>query len=134
MIQRTNQTPTIQAPGIVFGGGSYREAATGEPVWMDLVAAFPQDERTPADWLRALFVTCVSEGNQVPFHASLLKDRILFPDELEDRTFENGVTATVVPLHFDLCAELGTLLQPERYCVQVSAGRFRSEVIVLEIN
>jgi hypothetical protein len=133
VLERTERTPTIEAPGIAIAGEGPIEARAGEPIWIDAAALVPADaDSDPRHWCRSLFVTCIAEESQAPLVVSLLKDRVVAPSAVERCELEGG-PALRLPLHFELGRELGVELEPARYHVQLSARQYRSRVVPLVV-
>jgi len=135
MIQATAATPRLEAPGIRVAPVPPEGAPADGPVWIDAVAVLPLDAAGESllAWVASLFVVCVNEATQGVVSANLLKDRMVFPDEIEQEPLGEGLAARV-PLHFELATELGRKLPAGRYHLHLSARQLLSNRILLEIG
>ncbi len=134
MFEQTERTPSLDSPGIAVAAGEAIECQSGEPIWIDAAALFPAEaECDVRHWCRSLFILCVSEQDQAPLLANLLKDRIVAADAVE-RCESDGGPALRIPLHFDLAQELGVKLETARYFFQISARQYRSRVVTINVT
>lgn len=126
--------------GIAIAGEQVRRFGAGEPVWIEATALFPllDAEGSHADhaaryWYHSLYLSCITEGDQVPLCANLWKDRMIFGNELE-RVAAGGSQALRIPLHFELASELGVPLEVGSYHLHLSARQYQSRVLVIEVE
>jgi hypothetical protein len=133
-VEWTSETPEINDVGMALSVKNLHSTNPQGRVWMHAVAAFPTAEWSPERWVQSIFLTVISESGLTLHHAALLKNRIIFPDEVKTQPLKSGVTASLIAFDFDLGEELGTAFIEDRYYIQLSAGQFHTTVAVVEIK
>ncbi|MFH1143589.1 MAG: hypothetical protein V1774_03510 [Candidatus Eisenbacteria bacterium] len=134
--------PTLETLGIRIGvperpaqaaGAGPGPWPAGAPLFLDAVALLPAaDERAIPQWMRAIFLACISEANQARMVVRCFKDRVIAAGEIP-MTKTDGAPALRASWRIHLQAEIGRELPAGRYYVQLSARQFLSNVVLIEV-
>jgi len=115
--------------------GEASDSAGGE-IWVEGVLALDDLDLSVeayAQWIRSIFVSAISLGNQRSYCVNLIQDQVLFGAEFDTGMLENGQPVKRSDFRFELMTVLGRKLPPETYFIGVSARQFRSNDLVREV-
>ena len=135
IFQKTNKIVQPSRKGIYIQGPDALVFSAGSEIWIEGVLAFEASEcdaENYEQWLRSIFVTVISQINQAPAIANLLKDELVFAHDIQIRSLQDGTQAVVVNFKFEPASVLGSSLEDEACYVQLSARQYCSNIVLMK--
>jgi hypothetical protein len=85
-------------------------------------------------WMRSVFVSVTSLKNQRPYCGNLLKDQMLFSNDVRQGLLKGGQPVELSTFRFELLTVLQHSLPEETYFIELSARQFRSNILIQEVT
>jgi hypothetical protein len=126
----------LERPGLRIRSDGDSSDSAGGKIWVEGVLALDDIElsiEACAKWIRSIYVSVVSLGNQRPYCVNLIQDQVLFGTEFYTGLLESGQPVKQSDFRFELMTVLGFKLPPETYFIGVSARQYRSNDLVREV-
>ena len=124
----------LTGPGILIECEEEYVINEGEPCVLNVLAQLPDEGDTEKNtqWLRSLFLTCVSRSNQAAVVKNLLQSTVIFPQDIRKTGDDDALIQ--ISYRMNLATELGRVLQKDGYYVQVSARQFLSNTVLVKVQ
>lgn len=134
---RSDQPLSPLRLGLTIQRDGDSSVSAGGELWISGVLALEPESLAAANhiqWMRSVFVSVTSLKNQRPFCSNLLKDQMLFSNEIRQGLLEGGQPVALSFFRFELFTVLQHPLPEETYFIELSARQYRSNIFVQDVT
>lgn len=133
---RSDLPPSPLRLGLTIQRDGDSPVSVGGELWISGVLALNPEDLTADNheqWMRSVFVSVTSLKNQRPFCSNLVKDQMLFSNEVRQGLLEGGQPVALSSFRFELFTVLQHPLPEETYFIELSARQYRSNIFVQDV-